>query len=85
MEESMSVNDVIILDNDEKYTLISEINYENSRYFLAMPVEEDDKINENKLYYFKEVCEDNEYFVDLVEDENLITILSTKLKDSMQD
>lgn len=72
----MEVGDVIELDNNEKYSLLKEIEYMKGRYFLAAFVKEDETVDENKIVYLKHISEDGEDYVDMILSEKLIYELS---------
>lgn len=76
----MKENDVIKLDNEEKYTLLKKVEHKGSIYFLAAKLKSDDTVDQNNLVFFKEDHEDDELYVDLIKNENLIIELSKAVK-----
>lgn len=72
----MEVNDIIVLDNNERYTLLKKVEYENEVYFLSMPIDENEIIDENKILFLKSSYEDGDNFVEMVVDEDLIIRLT---------
>lgn len=78
----MKINDIIVLENEERYTLMEEVMYENEKYFLALPIDEKGKIDNSKPKMFKSVKEPDGEYVVLVRDEYTILNLSKLLKDA---
>ena len=72
----MNVNDIIILDNDVRYTLLRKVNYNDDEYFLAMPIDEEENIDRNKVLFLKKVIEGDDIFVEMVVDQDLIIRLT---------
>ena len=72
----MNVNDIIILDNDVRYTLLRKVNYNDDEYFLAMPIDEEENIDRNKVLFLKKVIEGDDIFVEMVGDQDLRIRLS---------
>ena len=70
----MKVDSVITLDNDMSCLLLEKVTYENDNYFLAVLLTEE---NEPKDEYviFKEIIEDNEKYVEKVEDADTLNEL----------
>ena len=70
----MKVDSVITLDNDVNCLLLDKATIEDNNYFMAVVL--DDKNEPSEEYVvFKEVLEDNEKYVEKVEDETLLTEL----------
>lgn len=77
---TMEVNDIIILDNDEKYSLIKKIIYNEETYFLASLVKEDDSLDASTTCYFKAISDEDGEYVDLITNEKLILEISKQLE-----
>ena len=75
----MNEGDLIILDNNERYSLLKKIMLNDDTYFMAAFVGEDDLVDKNKIVYFKVTEENNEPFVDLITSQKIITLLTNKL------
>lgn len=80
----MTEGDLIILDNDERYSLLKEIPLNGDTYFMAGFVDENDLVDKKKIVYFRIEKDDNEQFVDLVTSEKVITELTKKLAENIQ-
>lgn len=78
----MKVNDIIILENEERFTLLAETLHENSRYFLAMGIDEQEVIDKNKIAVLKLVEEPDGAYVELVKNQELLTKLMEQIKDA---
>lgn len=78
----MTVDSVITLDNDVNCLLLERVNYENDNYFLSVILNEDEEPSD-KYAIFKEINENNENYVETVEDPNLqaslIELFTTKV------
>ena len=72
----MQVNDTILLDDNQKYTLLQETVYENEKYYLAIGLDENENPNYKNMLIFKE-CEDVDgIYVETVANESLIIKLT---------
>lgn len=81
----MKANDIIVLDNNDKFTLLAETDKDNSKYFLAGKFRENDELDTKQFFIFKEVVEGEEKYIELVNDQKLITELSKKFESSLKD
>ena len=70
----MTVDSVITLENDVNCLLLEKVNYENDNYFLAVVLTIDEEPSSNYVI-FKEIIEDNENYVEKVEDVSLLRTL----------
>ena len=70
----MKVDSVITLDNDISCLLLEKVTYENDNYFLAVLLTEE---NEPKDEYviFKEIIENDEKYVEKVENTDVLNEL----------
>ena len=76
----LKTNTIITLENDEKYIVLNETMYGGSKYFLVMGLDENLEAVPNKVKIVEEVLDGEEIYVDTVEDNNLIVILTRLLK-----
>lgn len=76
----MKVNTVITLSNDDKYMILNEATYQDHRYILAMGVDDNKEIIQSMVAIFKEVLENDDIYVEKVEDSSLIIELTNLLK-----
>ena len=67
----MKVQDVITLEEGLEYLLLTEVEHEDKKYFLAMGVE-DDKIITEDHFFCTPGKDENGDFIDEVTDEELI-------------
>ena len=83
----MQVGDIITLDYDEKYLLLSKVTSNKKVYFLAIGVTKDEEdIDMDDITYFEEIIENNEPFVKEVYNEELLEALSdASILKSMRD
>lgn len=75
----MEVNDIIILENDQRYTLLEQTTKDNDKYFLAASVNENEDIDIKQLALLKVIRENDEDYVELVQNEQLIRELTSKI------
>lgn len=70
------INNILILDNDEKYMVLNQAVYQNKNYFLVARVTEDeeDVLDEYKL--LEETNLNGEPALQLVSDEKVISLLT---------
>ena len=60
----MQVGDIITVDYDEKYLLLSKVTSNKKVYFLAIGVTKDEEdIDMDDITYFEEIIENNELFI----------------------
>lgn len=80
----MKENDVIILDNDEKYTLLKKVEKDNTTYYMAAGVTDDDHINQKKLVVLKLISKSDGDYVEIVKDENILKEIMDDFKDAFK-
>jgi hypothetical protein len=74
----MEINDIIVLDNNERYLLLKKMTENENNYFLA---EKDDK-EDKKIIVLKEVHSKDETYVEIIKDLKLKNYYLEKLKDA---
>lgn len=79
----LEVNKVARLNNDEKYIILNELNYEGSYYYLTMGLISDNEFDSSKVIILKESKDGNGYFVEKVTDNNLLYELTKKFKEQL--
>ena len=72
----MKVDDVIVLENKQKYCLLKETVLDNNRYFMAAEVDKNNNLNDKKLAFFKHIIDGDTNYVVRVKDDTLIYRLS---------
>jgi len=74
------INNILTLDNDEKYMVLNQALYQNKNYFLVAKVtdDEEDVLEEFKLLEETEV--NGEKALQLVKDEKIIELLTKYFK-----
>lgn len=78
----MKLNDIIVLDNEDKYTLLKEVEKDGSKYYLAAGVDKDNHINRKVIVIIKVVHEEDGDYIEIVEDEKLLKTLAEAFKDT---
>ena len=73
-------NTIITLDNNEQYMVLNQTEYEGSSYYLVMGLDQNKEIIENNVAIFKEEIDNNDVYIEKVEDSKLIIELTKKLK-----
>ena len=79
----LEVNKVARLNNDEKYIILNELNYEGSYYYLTMGLISDNEFDSSKVIILKESKDGNGYFVEKVTDNNLLYEITKKYKEQL--
>ena len=80
----MKVNDIIVLENEERFTLLQETMLDNFRYFLAAGIDEQENIDSKKLVLLKLVEHPDGAYVEIVKNQELMTKLTQNIKDAMK-
>ena len=78
----MEENDLVVLDNDERYSLIKSFTDNKDNYFVAAKVNEDDSIDKNKLVALKVIKDEDGDYVEIVDDINKLKSIYQSLKDN---
>ena len=80
----LTTNTIIHLEDEEKFVLLSETEYDGGHYFLAMGVDEEKDVIPEKVAILEEIIEEEDgeeaIYVDRVTDPELVVILSGILK-----
>ena len=76
-------NTIITLENNEQYMVLNQTEYEGSSYYLVMGLDQNKEIIENNVAIFKEEIDNNDVYIEKVEDSKLIIELTKKLKDEL--
>ncbi len=79
----MTEGDLIILDNEERYSLLKKISLNGDTYFMAAFVKDDDLVDKERIVYFRVEQDEDEQYVDLITSEKVITELTKKLADDV--
>ena len=72
----MEVEDIIELDDNENYFLSKTIFYNNDQYFLAFKTDDEENIDYEDLNILKVIKDGEENYVELIDDPELIRVLS---------
>ena len=73
-------NTIITLENNEQYMVLNQTEYEGFSYYLVMGLDQNKEIIENNVAIFKEEIDNNDVYIEKVEDSKLIIELTKKLK-----
>ena len=84
MEDIMKVNDIIVLDNDDKYILLKEIIKDDITYYFAAGVDEKENIDQKKLVILKLIFDKDGNYIEIVEDEKMLQTLVEEFKDTFK-
>ena len=76
----IKINSIITLENDEKYVVLNETIYDNMKYFLVMGVDDNMNIIPTNVAIIQEIIDNDEVYIERVEDQELIIILTRILK-----
>ena len=73
-------NTIITLENNKKYLLLNETNWNQKNYFLAMEVSQNKEVIPSNVAILEEIYDNSNTFVEKVNDSNLIVTLTQRLK-----
>lgn len=76
----IKINTIITLENKEQYMVLNQTIYEGDKYYLVMGLDQNKEIMENNVAIFKEETEQDNVYIEKVEDSKLIIELTKKLK-----
>ena len=84
----LNINTIIHLEDEERFVLLAETEYDGGRYFLAMGVDEKNDVIPHKVAILEEETEydgdgEEEIYVDRVTDPELVVILTGILKTAL--
>lgn len=80
----MNIDSVITLENGVNCLLLEKVVYEEKNYFLSVVLDEEEEPSDEYVI-FKEIIEDNEAYVEKVEDTELIAKLVNLFSDKVRD
>ncbi len=69
----MEIEDIISFD-DKEYIILDETEYNNDKYLYCVMIDKDENPTE-EYAYFKSIEENNEYYVEEVEDEDILSAI----------
>lgn len=78
----MIVDSVITLENDVNCLLLEKVTYNNDNYFLSVVLNEEEEPSDEYVI-FKEINEDDQGFVEKVEDGELLAELIKEFTNSV--
>ena len=70
------INDIIVLENDEKYIVLNQAIYMNNNYYFVAKVTDDEEDVLDEFKFLEETQRDGEKYVSLVKDEKMIDLLA---------
>lgn len=70
------VDNIVELDNDRKYVLLENKEVNDTNYYFALRLDDKEEPTNNYLF-FEEIKEDDETYLDPVEDESIKKLLIT--------
>lgn len=80
----MNIDSVITLENGVNCLLLEKVVYDNKNYFLSVVLDEEEEPSDEYVI-FNEIIEDNEAYVEKVEDTELIAKLVNLFSDKVRD
>lgn len=63
-----SVNDIIEINNNEKYVIVNRLNYQDDEYYYIVQIDEQKKVLKDVCKIVKFIKEEDSIVVELVED-----------------
>ena len=80
----MKLNDIIVLDNDEQYTLLKETERDGDKYYFAAGVDQEGHDDDKVIVILKLIHEEDGDYVEIVEDEKQLKELTEIFKDTFK-
>ena len=71
----MNVEDIITLDNNKEYLILDKAEFDNNKYLYCVGISKDEKLTDEYVY-LKEIEENNEFFIEEVNDEKILKNLN---------
>ncbi len=79
----LAIGDIITLDYKDKYLLLDKLTANNSTYYFSVGLnEEENDIKEDDVVFQKEIIENNNHYLEVVEDADLIEQLYDAFEES---
>ena len=79
----LELNTIARLNNDEKYIILNELDYNEKKYYLTMGIIGENEIDSNKVIILEEIKDDQGYYVEKVIDSDLLLTLTRLFRDQM--
>ncbi|MBO4601040.1 MAG: DUF1292 domain-containing protein [Bacilli bacterium] len=79
----LEVNKIARLNNDEKYIILNELDYDGNKYYLTMGLISDNEYDSSKVIILKETKDGNGYYVEKVIDKDLLYELTKQFKEQL--
>jgi hypothetical protein len=73
-------NEIIVLENSQRYVILNSIEHDGTLYFLAMGITEMNDVIPNDVIFLKTVIENRYLYAIKIKDQKLISELTTKIK-----
>ncbi len=77
----LKINYIVVLENKEQYIVLKETMYDGKKYFLALGLDEEQKVISSKVVILEEYVSGFDIYVSKVVDSNLIAVLTRLFKD----
>ncbi len=76
----LKINNIIVLENKERYILLNEIMHTGKKYFLGMGIDEARNVNSSVVVVLEEYVNGFDTYVEKVVDKELLGILTGLFK-----
>jgi len=76
----LKINNIIVLENEERYIVLKEVMYYGKKYFLTMGVNEKNDVVVSKVTILEEYVSGFETYVTKIVDNELLTVLTRMFK-----
>ena len=78
------INTIITLDNQERYMVLNQVNYEGKDYFLVMGVDDNKEVISSKVAIMMSEKDGEDTYVSKVEDNDLMATITNLLKSQIK-
>lgn len=77
---NLKINEIITLENKQKFVLLNETLYNDKIYFQAMEVTENKEVIPNNVAIFEQIIEQDVTYVEKINNPKLIEILTQQFQ-----
>lgn len=77
------LNAIARLNNNEKFIVLNELDYNNKKYYLTMGVKNNNEIDGSTVIIMEQIADDQGYYVEKITDSNLLIELTKLFKEQM--
>ena len=81
----MDINDILILENKDKYCILKDLIVDKERYFMCAQVDDEGNMSEKNLAFLKEIKKKNENYVEIIRERKQADMLAKAFMEALKD